>query len=99
MGRRTSRTAKAKISGETLMRVESHRVLTSSDDLFHSSCSHFSLSEKRQILELCQRADPGQPKGFGDCGFVVVFAHRCPNNSIAVLRSSNRRWKGLFPRN
>lgn len=93
-----SRTARKKIGSETLMRVESHRVLTTSDDLFHSSCSHFSGTEKRRILELCQLADPRKPKGFGDCGFVIVFAHRCPNNSIAILHASNRRWKGLFPR-
>ena len=95
----SSRVARRKIGSETLMRVESHRVLTTSDDLFHSSCSHFSGAEKARILELCRQADPQKPKGFGDCGFVIVFAHRCPNNSIAILHAANRRWKGLFPRN
>lgn len=32
------------------------------------------------------------------CGFVIVFAHTCPNNSIPILHVSHTKWQGLFRR-
>ena len=55
-------------------------------------------SEKDALLEYCKRADRKYPRGYGDCGFVLVLAHKTPNNSIPVLHANNVRWKGLFPR-
>jgi len=38
------------------------------------------------------------PMGFGDCGLVVVFQHRPPNNTIPILHEDHSKWTGLFPR-
>jgi hypothetical protein len=93
-----SRDAKEKIKQETDLIVVNEIELTEADDIFSPACQHFDETEKVSLLRYCKRADSQIPKGFGDCGFVVVFAHRCPNNSIPVLHSNHPRWEGLFRR-
>ena len=83
------------------MMVAAHVELTEADEIFSTKCRHFSRREKHTILRYCRRADSASPRGFGDCGFVVVFAHNCPNNTIPILHARDpggRRWEGLFRR-
>ncbi len=87
-----------RISQETSLKVVARHVLDPCDDIFSEDCQHFTLAEKNTLLGYCMRADRVRPRGFGDCGFVVVLAHRTPNNSIPVLHVNLPRWQGLFPR-
>lgn len=91
-------TARAKILADTKLRVIHHLGLKDADNVFSAECKHFTGGEKDTLVRYCHRADPKQPKGWKDCGFVIVFAHRCPNNSIPVLHARNARWEGLFER-
>ncbi len=90
--------ARTKILAETNIKLIQHAALTDKDSIFAPACTHFTDAEKQTLLTYCRRADPRQPRGWGECGFVIVFAHRCPNNSIPVLHARNRRWTGLFER-
>jgi len=87
-----------RIGNETGLTVVTSLVLGPSDNIFSADCPHFAQSEKDRLLEYCKKADPKIPQGSGDCGFVIVFAHKTPNNSIPVLHASHKRWMGLFPR-
>lgn len=86
------------ISRRTGLTVAPSFELTESDDIFSQQCAHFNADEKATLLRYCQRADRHLPRGYGDCGFVIVFAHRCPNNAIPILHAHNGRWSGLFRR-
>lgn len=87
-----------RIQARTSLMVSAHRVLADKHNLFLDACKFFSTEDKVSLLRYCQRADKKQPKGFGDCGLTLVFAHTCPNNSIPVLHVSTGHWEGLFPR-
>ena len=92
-------TALNKIREKTEMEPICEIPLTSNrSSIFSPGCPHFTQAEKDRLLTYCARADRAHPKGYGDCGLVVVLAHRCPNNSIPVLHAVNRHWDGLFPR-
>lgn len=93
-----ARIARTKIKEETEMRLVAGHDLNGSDDIFSEQCVHFDHADKSRLLYHGKKADPKRPKGFGDCGFVVVFQHRCPNNSIPILHASHAKWVGLFPR-
>jgi hypothetical protein len=88
----------ARISQETDLIVRTSRVLGSADDIFSSDCQHFSDAEKASLLRYCRKADRRIPRGYGQCGFVIVLAHKTPNNSIPVLCANHDRWAGIFPR-
>ena len=88
-----------RISKETEMEPVCGTTLHARDDIFSTACKHFTDAEKATLLEYCKRASPSNPKGFGDCGLVVVLAQRCPNNSIPILHANHKKWRGLFPRN
>jgi hypothetical protein len=77
--------------------VPAHQ-LTESDNFFADENNHFSNEEKACILAKCSVAKKKEPKGYGDCGLVVIFAHRCPNNSLPILHVEHNRWVALFPR-
>lgn len=87
-----------KIRNQTDFNIISYLTLGESDNLFSSKCIHFTSDEKSAILKYCEIADRKNPKGFGECGFVIVFAHNCPNNSIPILHAHHRKWEGLFRR-
>ncbi len=87
-----------RIGQETKLKLLTRHVLDKSDDIFAVDCEHFTPAEKDGLLAYCRRADRKKPRGFGDCGFVIVLAHRTPNNSIPVLHANHDRWRGLFPR-
>lgn len=91
-------TGSERIKKETRMQLLTHRPLGSRDSLFDNNCNHFSDDEKARILSYCRLASSSHPRGFGDCGLVLVLYHQCPNNSLAVLHASSRRWDPLFPR-
>ncbi len=90
--------AREKISNQTRITVVPYMELTGCDNIFSPKCKHFTSSEKDTILEYCRIADNRKPKGFSDCGFVIVFAHNCPNNSIPILHAHHPKWAGLFRR-
>lgn len=90
--------AKRRISTETPMQVVSHIKLGDDDDIFSTSCKHFTGEERNTLLRYCRRASKQYPRGWGDCGLVIVLAHKTPNNSIPILHARNHRWVGLFPR-
>ena len=87
-----------RIAQETSLKVVARHVLDSSDDIFSGDCQHFTPAETNSLLVYCMRAHRKHPRGYGDCGLVVVLAHRTPNNSIPVLHANHQRWRGLFPR-
>lgn len=87
-----------RIGQETRLRIVARHMLGPGDDIFSGACEHFTQSEKDVLLSYCKTADPRNPRGFGECGFVIVLAHRTPNNSIPVLHAHHESWKGLFPR-
>lgn len=72
--------------------------LNEKDDIFHTACTHFTHDEKKLILKYCEKANKGTPRGFGECGLVLVFAHRCPNNTLPIFHETNGNWFGLFIR-
>lgn len=94
-------TARARILADTKLIVVPHAELIElddDDDIFSPTCGHFTQDEKNALLKYCRLADDENPRGWRDCGFVIVFAHRCPDNSIPVLHARNPAWDGLFER-
>jgi hypothetical protein len=87
-----------RIVRETGMKVVTSKALGPGDDIFSRDCRHFTQPEKDNLLAYCEKADRKGPRGYGDCGFLVVLAHRTPNNSIPVLHANHANWRGLFPR-
>ena len=81
--------ARDKINQETGLTAYPYIELNSGDNFFSRNCRCFSDKEKHIILEYCRRADRQNPKGRGDCGFVIVFAHTCPNDSIPILHTNH----------
>lgn len=90
--------ASRRIEAETSLLVSAHRMLDDRHNLFLEECKKFSDADKAALLHYCQKADHKQPKGYGDCGLTLVFAHACPNNSIPILHASANGWEGLFRR-
>jgi hypothetical protein len=85
-----------KIETETRITVVTTMRLSDRYKIFHDSCDFFTEQEKKILLDYCRTADD-EPEGFGNCQSLVVFFHRCPNNTISILRSTIN-WNGLFPR-
>jgi hypothetical protein len=90
--------AASRVADETGLQVVPHHELTESDNIFSGRCRAFTVEEKSRLLTYCQGADRQHPRGTGECGLLVVFAHTCPNNTIPILHVSNRHWEGLFRR-
>lgn len=93
-----SKAAQQKILAETSMTPFPAHCLHESDNVFSERCRHFTSVDRARLLRYCEIADRKDPKGFGECGFVVVFQHRPPNNSIPILHADHSKWTGLFPR-
>jgi hypothetical protein len=90
--------ARRRIANETsLVPVLAHE-LRQSDNIFSDHCPHFAAADRARLLHYGRVADKRNPKGRGECGLVIVFQHRPPNNSIPVLHRTHSRWTGLFPR-
>lgn len=93
-----SKTARKRISHETDICPVPAYELGDSDNVFSDQCKHFTKADKVKLLYYGEIADKRHPRGFGDCGLVVVFQHRAPNNSIPILHADHAKWSGLFPR-
>lgn len=91
-------TARRRIVEETPMRPVIGVQLTERDNIFSNACVHFNAKEKAAILAYCEKADPRNPRGYGDSGLLFILAHRCPNNSLPILHATRRDWAGIFPR-
>ena len=87
-----------KIQNETQMSPKCARTLRDRDNVFSNSCTYFSAEEKAVVLKYCKIANRIEPKGYGDCGLLIAFAHKAPNNSISILHMDHNNWLGLFPR-
>jgi hypothetical protein len=83
---------------QTGIEVRSAQILMPSDSPINEMCTYFTNDEKVRLVAYGARADKKRPRGFGDCGLVVVFYHNCPNNSLPILHASNKKWTPLFPR-
>jgi hypothetical protein len=91
-------TGRGKIQAETPITCVPGHEITCADDLFAPQCDKFSEAEKNSILSYCKRASRREPRGYGNCGLVLVFNHRCPNNTLPIFHIDGARWSGLFPR-
>jgi hypothetical protein len=83
-----------RVSKETSLTCVAGQELTDQDNFFAA----FSKAEKAAILRYCERAYRRAPKGYGECGLVVVFQHRSPNNTLPIFYADHSNWTGLFPR-
>ena len=54
-------------------------------------------TDRAKLLHYGKIADKHNPRGFGDCGFVVVFQHRPPNNSIPILHADQSQVDRAVP--
>ena len=93
-----SKAARQRIATETSILPFPAHNLHESDNVFSEQCRHFTEADRATLLRYCEIADKEYPKGFGNCGFLVVFQHRPPNNSIPILHADHPKWTGLFPR-
>jgi len=87
-----------RINRETELEAVCGSTLTAGDNIFDPACRHFTDEEKATLLRYCRGANAQHPQGWGESGLVIVFAHRCPNNSIPILHANHQAWRGLFPR-
>jgi hypothetical protein len=86
------------IGSQTPMTVKAFRRFRAHDNFFAAQCTHFSGAEKASVLHYCTVAEAANPRGYGASGVLLVFAHRCPNNSLPILHSNKPAFRGLFPR-
>lgn len=87
-----------RVSNQTDICCLPHYLLKEQENIFSIKCRHFTNDDRSKLLRYCVRADNKYPKGFGECGFVIVFVHSCPNNSIPILHANHQNWEGLFRR-
>ncbi|MCW0234258.1 MAG: hypothetical protein OJJ21_11725 [Ferrovibrio sp.] len=90
--------ALARIAEETELKVIAHHVIDHTGNIFHDDCNLLDADEKAKLLAYCMKADKKVPKGYGDCGLLLVLSHKTPNNTIPVIHAWKPKWKGLFPR-
>jgi hypothetical protein len=94
----TSR-AVERLAGVEDLELRVGRRLKPCDNVFSEECTTFKNGEKETVLQYCHTADPRCPRGWGDCGLLLVISRKTPNNSLPILHVDvRRRWKGLFPR-
>lgn len=60
-------------------------------------CFRYSVSPKTLAADWESDNDDSSPLGYGHVGALMVFFHKCPNNSPRILHSSAKGWKPLFP--
>jgi hypothetical protein len=87
-----------RVTEETSLTCVAGHELTERDNFFAEWCTTFTKAEKGAILRYCERAHKNEPRGYKNCGLVVVFQHRSPNNTLPILYVEHGRWTGLFPR-
>ena len=72
--------------------------LSECDNICSNICTHFDSPDKEALLKFCENAGREFLTGYGDCGFVIVFAHCCPNDSVSILNVNYSKLEGLFRR-
>ncbi len=87
-----------RIETETPLSPFCGMILDDDDDFFAAQCTSFTADEKEVVKRYCARLSQRQTEGFGDSGYVLIFAHRAPNNSIPILHFTTPKWVGLFER-
>jgi hypothetical protein len=92
------KSARRRISDQTSLSLVVAHELQESDNIFSQHCAKFTDRDRARILNYCKLADNKNPQGYGNCGLVIVFQHRPPNNSIPILHADHPKWTGLFPR-
>ncbi len=92
------RKARTRMENETDLALVPCHEFNETDNIFSDQCAHFTSGEKDVLVQYNLIADKKHPKGYGDCGLVLVFQHRCPNDSIPIFHANHSRWTGLFPR-
>lgn len=93
-----SKAARKRITVETEISLVPAHELKENDDVFSDHCKYFTKADRDRLVHYGKIADKMSPRGFGDCGFVIVFQHRVPDNTIPVLHADHSKWTGLFPR-
>lgn len=93
-----TRKAVDRITKETELLVQSEIVLGESDAIFSDACNRFTPQEKQTLATYCQRAASSGGSKYGQDGYVIVFSHTCPNNSLPILHGQTNDWEGLFRR-
>lgn len=92
-------TALERINRETDLAVCADVVLHDSDAIFLDACTRFTSAEKATLKTYCDRAVASSARQFSEAGYVIVFSHTCPNNTISVLNAStSQEFEGLFRR-
>lgn len=86
------------IAQNTRLNVIAQYVIPNKGNVFHDSCTFLAKNEKLALLKYCEKADSKVPRGYGDCGLLLVLSHKTPNNSIPILHVYHKEWHGLFPR-
>lgn len=86
------------VTDNTDLQISAGTVLGKNTNFFSAACMHFNADEKRAVEKYCRKVDRHRPKGSGDAGLLVVFAHRCPNNTLPILHTKTSNWSALFPR-
>jgi AcrR family transcriptional regulator len=91
--------AMARFSALDDIDVRAHQVLGPDANVLSPDNAQFHGQEKETIIQYCERADPRSPRGWGECGLLLVISRKTPNNSLPILHVDvRRRWKGIFPR-
>ncbi len=78
--------------------VQARLVLPQSANIFAAENTDFSEEEKASVLGYCKKADRRKPRGWGDCGLLVVISRKTPNNTIPILHAASKKWSPVFPR-
>jgi hypothetical protein len=86
------------INRDTDLTVIAAQELSAEKNVFDPLCQLLTQHEKNKLLNYCRIADRNSPRGYRDCGLLLVLSHRTPNNSLPILHVNKRRWRGLFPR-
>jgi len=87
-----------RVQAETELEIVPHLHLGEKENIFNTACTHFNSGEKVTLLDYCNKLDRNNPKGHGECGLLLVFAHTCPNNSIPIIHKTKNNWEPLFRR-
>lgn len=80
------------------LEVRAEMILGPERNVFDEASATFSADERVHLMAYCRRADRRNPRGWGDCGVLLVISRKTPNNSLPILHVTKPRWKGVFPR-
>ncbi|HDC4443822.1 TPA: hypothetical protein O8U43_000336 [Enterobacter cloacae] len=76
----------------------SHRFFRESNSLLNRKDYYCLQDFLDAYIEICKRANIGQPYGFGDYGLSYILSDSTPNNNLSFLWFRSHIWEGLFKR-